>query len=354
MTTLTVPTQPGQDDGLRPMPWRRMGWVTWRQHRPTLTSVPALLGAVAVFLWIAGLKIHHNYAALAACRPFTSSACQALNSSFNSTDWTMGNTIDILLQLAPALIGAFAGAPVLARELETGSFRYAWTQGFGRERQTIAKLALLAVVITATAGAFSLVSTWFFQPFLAQGDMTVLSASAFVTRGIAFAAWTLAAFTIGALAGMFIRRIIPAMAVTLGAYLGLDLLTWLVLRPHYPLALVTSNPGLFDVTSNSGVFNVPSASSSPWMLSTWWTGPGGKPASQSVISQVLALFPHNGAPRVKETLAQAFAQHGITQWWRYIPVSRFWPMQFIEAGWLLALSVLLIAATVWLVRRRAT
>jgi hypothetical protein len=27
--------------------------------------------------------------------------------------------------------------------------------------------------------------------------------------------------------------------------------------------------------------------------------------------------------------------------------------QFIEAGWLLALSVLLIAATVWLVRHRA-
>ena len=56
---------------------------------------------------------------------------------------------------------------------------------------------------------------------------------------------------------------------------------------------------------------------------------------------------------MKETLAQEFAQHGITVWQRHIPVSRFWPMQFVEAGWLLALSVLLIAATVWLVRRRA-
>jgi hypothetical protein len=369
VTTLTVPAKPEHDEHLRPVPWRRMAWVTWRQHRLTLISVPALLGAVAVFLWIAGLKIHHDYAVLAACHPVTSSACQALNSSFNSTDWTMGNTIDILLQLAPALIGAFAAAPVLARELETGTFRYAWTQGFGRERQTIAKLALLAVAIIAAAGAFSLVSTWFFQPFLTQGDMTVLSASAFVTRGIAFAAWTLAAFTIGALAGMLIRRIIPAMAVTLGAYLGLDLLTWLFLRPHYPLALVTSNPGLFNglsasnsnglSASNSNGLSASnsnglSASNSPWMLSTWWTGPGGNQASQSVVNQVLELFPHNGAPRVKETPAQAFAQHGITQWWRYIPVSRFWPMQFIEAGWLLALSVLLIAATVWLVRRRAS
>ena len=44
---------------------------------------------------------------------------------------------------------------------------------------------------------------------------------------------------------------------------------------------------------------------------------------------------------------------GGTQWWRYIPVSRPWPTQFIEAGWLLALSVLLIAATAGLVRHRA-
>jgi hypothetical protein len=347
VTTQTVPAQPEPDEHLRPVPWRRMGWVTWRQHRLTLVSVPALLGAVAVFLWIAGLKIHHDYAALAACHPVTSGACQARASSFNSTDWTMGNTIDILLALAPALIGAFAAAPVLARELETGTFRYAWTQGFGRERQVIAKVTLLAAAITATAGAFSLVSAWFFQPFVAQGDMTALGASAFVTRGIGFAAWTLAAVTIGALAGMLIRRIIPAMAVTLGAYLGLDLLTWLVLRPNYPLALVTSNPSLFSGFSGP-------AADSPWLLSTWWTGPGGKPASQSAVSQVLALFPQNGPPKVRETLAQAFAHRGITEWWRYIPVSRFWPMQFIEAGWLLALSVLLTAATVGLVRRRAS
>jgi len=306
MTVLTIPAQPSQATVLRPVPWRRMAWVTWRQHRPTLISVPALLGAVAVFLLIAGLKIHHDYAVLTACHPASSTACQALNSNFNSTDWTMANTINIFMNLTPALIGAFAGAPVLARELETGTYRYAWTQAFGRERWTIAKLALLAVAVTAAAGAFSQVFTWFFQPFLAQEDMTVFSATVFDTRGIAFAAWTLVAFAIGAFAGMLIRRIVPAMAATLAAYTGLALVTWLFLREHYPLALVTSNPNI-----DSGPFNV----NDPWVLSTWYTGK--------------------------------------TQWTRYIPVSRFWPMQFVEAGWLLALSVLLIAATVWLVRRRA-
>ena len=350
MTVLTMPAPSSQDTALRPVPWRRMAWVTWRQHRPTLISVPAVLGAVAVFLWIAGLKIHHDYAVLTACHPFSSSACQALNSNFNGTDWTMANTIGIFMILTPALIGAFAGAPVLARELETGTYRYAWTQGFGRERWTIAKLALLAVAVTAAAGAFSQVFVWFFQPFLAQEGLTVFSATVFATHGIAFAAWTLVAFAIGALAGMLIRRIVPAMAATLGVYLGLALATWLFLREHYPLALVSSNPNIGGIGPiNNGAFSV----NTPWVLSTWYTGPGGQPASQSTLNQIFALFPNNGAPKVKETLAQEFAQHGITAWFRYIPVSRFWPMQFVEAGWLLALSVLLIAATVWLVRRRA-
>jgi len=47
---------------------------------------------------------------------------------------------------------------------------------------------------------------------------------------------------------------------------------------------------------------------------------------------------------------QDLTRHGYTQWTRYQPGSRFWPFQWIEGGWLLALSVLLIAVTVWLVR----
>ena len=309
MTVLTMPAQPDHATALRPVPWRRMAWVTWRQHRPTLISVPAVLATVAVFLLIAGLKIHHDYAVLTACHPATSSACQNLNSDFNSTDWTMANTILILLNLAPALIGAFAGAPILARELETGTYRYTWTQGFGRERWTIAKLALIAVTVTAAAGAFSQLFAWFFQPFLKQEDMTVLAATVFDTRGVAFAAWTLAAFAIGALLSMLIRRVVPAMATTLGVYAGLAVLTWLFLRRHYLPAAVTSNP---SITQR------PSQPEYPWVLSTWHTGPDGR-----------------------------------TQWWSYLPVSRFWPLQFVEGSWLLALSVILVAATVWLVRRRA-
>jgi hypothetical protein len=54
-----------------------------------------------------------------------------------------------------------------------------------------------------------------------------------------------------------------------------------------------------------------------------------------------------------ESFAQCLAQHGYTQWTSYQPAGRFWTFQWIEGGWLLALSALLIAATIWLVQRRA-
>ena len=57
MTVLTMPAQPGQDHAPRPLPWRRMAWVTWRQHRATLISLPAVLatGQAAV---IAPGRVH--------------------------------------------------------------------------------------------------------------------------------------------------------------------------------------------------------------------------------------------------------------------------------------------------------
>jgi hypothetical protein len=355
MTTLTL-AQPRPQTAPRPVPWQRMVWVTWRQHRPTLITVPAVLGALAIFLWIAGLKIHHDWSALIACHPFESSACQALNSAFGNTDWTMGNTLNIFMNLAPALLGAFAGGPLLARELETGTFRYAWTQGIGRLRWTVAKLVLIGAFVAGAAAAFSALFSWFFQPFLVQQPfLTPLAGSVFGTRPVVFAAWTLLAFVVGACVGMLLRRIVPAILVTLGIYTGLQLLARLVLFKHYPVSLVTSNsviangPNVVNASASASA----STSTLPWTLSTWYTGRGGAPANMTVVNKALALFPQNGPPKTKLSLQQVLAQHGITEWWRYIPVSRFWPMQFIEGGWILVLSILIAAATVWLVRRRA-
>jgi hypothetical protein len=344
MTAPTIPARPGEDARLRPLPLRRMAWATWRQHRAALGAVAAFLGAVAVYLWLTGLQMHHAEATY--CHPASSIAC-----SINFTG-KYGETVilvSIALQAVPALIGAFTGAPVLGRELETGTYRYAWTQGIGRLRWTVGKLVPLAVAVTAAAGAFTVLFSWYNQPFAAAGYAIPFSARVFGLLGVAFAAWTLTAFAIGVLAGMVIRRTVPAIATTLAVYAGLAFTTGLWLREHYITPVVTSNP------------NLPG---SAWVISGWYTK-GGTFAfgdhSNGVVSALTQLCGAVGrrvlhvGGRVLHVLngRQCLAQHGYTQWTSYQPASRFWPFQWIEGGWLLALSMLLIAVTIWLVRRRA-
>jgi hypothetical protein len=339
MTALTMPARPKHDAGLRPVPWRRMAWVTWRQHRAALGGVAAFLGAFTVYLWLTGLQMHHAEAAY--CHPAGSLGC-AIN--FTGRYGETAILVSIALQAVPALIGAFIGAPVLARELETGTFRFAWTQGIGRLRWTVGKLVPLAVAVTAVAGAFTVLFAWYNQPWAAAGYVIPFTARVFDLLGVAFAAWTLAAFAIGALAGMLIRRAVPAIAATLAVYAGLAFATGLWLRQHYTTPLVTHGT------------NLPG---SAWIINHWYTK-GGRLVSQSAISQELRGYHHASRTEVGPNTFQTvldpvryLTQHGYTNWTSYQPASRFWPFQWIEGGWLLALSVLLMAATIWLVRRRA-
>jgi hypothetical protein len=333
-----------------------MAWVTWRQHRFALAGVAVLLGGLALWLWLAGLQLHHAYAAALACRPATSIPCTDLVTSFNGMDKVLW--FGYPLQAVPALIGAFAGAPVLARELETGTFRYAWTQGFGRWRWALAKLVPLAVLLAAATGAFSVLVSWYYQPYFATGNQALflseaspLSGGLFDLRGVALAGWTLAAFAIGVLAGMLVRRVVPAMVATLAVYAGLALTAALFLRQRYLMPVVARN--------------LVSPPASGYLVGQWWTkggrfafagvpDAGGMPPMnylQQVCPRIAAAA--GGYKPSPPGILRCFTEHGYALLTSYQPAGRFWPFQWIEGGWLLALSALLVAATIWLVRRRA-
>jgi hypothetical protein len=238
MTVFAAPTSrldldAGPEPG--PTPWSGMLWVTWRQHRGLLISVSVAFCAAVAGLLATGLRIHHDYALLTACRPAASPACQGLSDFFNSTDWHQGEFAHIAVQAAPVLIAMFAGPPVVARELETRTYRYAWTQGIGRVRWTAAKLALLGGPLTIIAFAISQLLTWFFAPFMTTRQLTDLTPTVFDTTGLSYAAWTLVAFCLGAFLGALLRRTLAGMAATLGVYVGLAAATWFYLRDHYPV-----------------------------------------------------------------------------------------------------------------------
>jgi hypothetical protein len=325
MTTLSTPAPSRRDTGIRPVPWRRLAWVSWRQYRVSAAGTAAFLSALALYLLIMGLKIRGAYDAAAACSPAAGGPhCQDAFYLFDTRYATTAEISAFVLNAVPVLAGVFAGAPILARELEAGTFRFAWTQGAGRSRWTFARLALPAVTVTAAAALFSQVFGWFYYPIFATRD-SMFAPAYFQLTGIAFAAWTLAAFAVGALAGVLIRRVVPAMAAAMAAWTGLLLATLLYLRRHYETALIARNSGM----GAPGI--------GPWVISQWWTAPNGKAVTGA--NQIIALInnPH----------------HGYTEWTVYQPAVRYWHFQFVEGGWLVALSLLLIAATIWVVRRRA-
>jgi hypothetical protein len=48
---------------LRPVPWRHMLWVTWRQHRGLLISVGVVSVVMTAAMLVLGVRIHQDYAA---------------------------------------------------------------------------------------------------------------------------------------------------------------------------------------------------------------------------------------------------------------------------------------------------
>ena len=193
--------------------------------------------------------------------------------------------------------------------------------------------------------------SWYYQPYLATSnpnlvfyDISPLSGGLFDLRGVAFAGWTLAAFAIGCLAGTLIRRVVPSIVATLVAYAALAVATGSFLRQRYMTPLVTRHLQLLEGPKIHPF-------GTDWIISQTYSR-AGHPVGQSAISQVLRAAPEGGGEKGFDPTEYLIA-HGYTIWTHYQPASRFWPFQWIEGGWLLALSVLLLTLTVMLVRRRA-
>jgi hypothetical protein len=308
------------------------------------------------------------HAALGTCA--ASSGCTGATNTFIARYQQMGQWLSAIVLVVPGLIGVFWGAPLVARELEAGTFRLAWTQSISRARWTLCKLGLLGLSGMAVAGLCSLLVTWWSSPLdLAVG---VGPFAHFDVRGFVAVGYAAFAFALGVAAGALIRHTVAAMGVTLVVFAGVRVAFTEWVRPHLMAPLVQRVP--FTITTPNRIpigGHLPHGS---WIVSESLVNRAG----QSVGGGPVGLFVHGisagpagvsiggvgTCPNLRPTSAQlghpgtegglvarCVNQLHLTNVVTYQPANRYWPFQTYETLIFLAAALAVGAFTVWWVRR---
>jgi hypothetical protein len=347
----------------------------WLQSRTQLLLGVALLAALAVAAAITGIQLSHLYASLVAhCR----TGCELATNDFLSHDRFMDRALDLVALVTPPLLGIFWGAPLVARELESGSYRLAWTQSVTRSRWLISKLALGGLATAVVTGLLSLTVTWWYR---APDKVSTTPYAVFDRRDVAPIGYALFAFAAGALLGAVIRRVLPAMAATLGAYVGARVATAVWVRPHLlpPLHKTVSLLGAGPTSSvhlgvgsrNGGALTLFADGAGPhnsWTLSSHLlTSSGATPSSAQISAFLHQYCPGMGLPPVATQPGQGVARvvgpdagraclQQVARTFHlaisYQPASRYWTFQWLETGLFAALALSAFAGCYWWVTRR--
>jgi hypothetical protein len=344
-----------------------MIWLSWRQFRAQAIVAGCVLAGLAIVLLATGFSLDHLYndSGLPHCP--NPRACA--HSLFVFSNELRGSIYEgvfyfgvVLIYLAPALIGAFWGAPLVAREAETGTLRLAWSQSVSRSRWLLIKVAMLGLAAMAATGLISLMLYLWSQPAYEASkyasvhgpgglSLSRLSPLLFGTNGIAPMGYAAFAFAVGLAAGVLIKRTLPAMAVTL-AVLALVLVAWpALIRSHlippvrHTEALRAPNIAGLGITGSQKTTVFVSADK-----------PGAWVISDQAVTSAGQQFA--GKPP-KACLSQSFngctdailALH-LRQAISYEPASRYWLLQGAETGAYLLLSLALAGSSARWIRRR--
>jgi ABC-type transport system involved in multi-copper enzyme maturation permease subunit len=321
-----------------------MTWLAWRQFRLPVLSVFAALAAVGVVLLITGPDLVGE-------------------TNFSDQEFPYSAGL-LLLYALPAVIGVFWGVPLVTRELETGTHNLVWNQTVTRKRWLATKVGMGALAAMVAAGLLSLAVSWWASPIdaMAASDdgqfESRMSPVVFAARGIVPIGYAAFAFVLGIAVGILLRRTVAAMAVTLVVFAAVQVAVPLVVRPY----ILPPTEETVTITEESirgmqaqevGGRLVSEAitvahPAGSWVLTDETIGPDGNAVFPlpSAVSDCFGPAPTPGVGpgqdivETRTCLAQ-LDDLGYHQQLTYQPASRFWPLQWVELGFFLALSALL-------------
>ncbi len=316
---------------------------TWLQFRIQAFVAFGVLAVVAVVLAVTGPHLAHLYdTTIANCS--AREDCTAATNTFVAKDRLLQDLGNLLIVL-PALTGIFWGAPLVARELETRTEYLVWTQGITRRRWMVVKLALIGLASVAASGLLSLMLTWWSRPF-DRINMTQFT-SVFDQRDVVPIGYAAFAFALGVVAGIVIRRTLPAMAATLVIFAAVRIAFTQLVRPHLiaPLRVMSRlhvSSGMTFNSTNNGPLTLVGAKPGAWVYSASVVDTAGHPVYSNFLDHG-ACLQSRGAPACIGQLRELLV---------YQPASRYWTFQWYEMAIFLGLGLVLGCLCVWWVHRR--
>jgi hypothetical protein len=345
----------------------RFAWTRFRAQALAGAGVLAVVGAA---LLVTGIQLNHDYyAAVAVCRQ-QGNCAHMFTYTFPSQGYlNASNSLAAAGLAVPGLIGMFWGAPLVAREFETGTFRLAWTQGVTRTRWLAAKLAIAGTAAVAAGELFTLMVSWWHSPIhKANPAYTEFTSGSFHT-GVAPVGYAAFAFALGVTAGLLIRHTLPAMAVTLAVYAAVIIAFPGWVRPHLiPPVQATSTLSLAQIANLPavGAFGghldlVPGSPAAPpgaWVISSsQLTTPDGRAPASEPAGPCADPAAQPGTGPTPPSPAAASACNGyiaslhLRQTVTYQPASRYWAFQWAETAIYLTLALALAGFGFWWINR---
>ncbi len=341
----------------------------WLQSRTQTVVASVGLLVVAAVALLTGPDIVHLYnTVIAPCAASNDCSGTTIN-LFAHHQRDLRIWLGVLVLAIPGVIGVFWGAPLVAREYESGTHRLAWTQSITRTRWLSTKIAVVALISMVVVGLLSFVVTWWAIPF---DRVTGTAFEKFDQRDIVPVAYAAFAVTLGVTVGLFIRRTLPAMATTFFVFIAVRVAFAKLVRPNLmaPKTLTAAlDPDAtgFGRTGSGPAVLEPSPHGIPnaWIQSVSIVdkdghGLTGEFLAKACPQMAVEAKPLTGGDRAPVPLGAKDALHdcvtsvGATfhQVVKYQPANRYWTFQLYEFGIYLSAAVVLAGICLWSIRRR--
>jgi hypothetical protein len=198
--------------------------MAFRLHRFEILGFGLLIGLLSVAAVVVAANLDATgYGANCNVNgaPGNAPACAAMGRAYYDIQSSQVPPVQSILMILPFLLGALVGAPLVARELERGTTRLAWSLAPSRFRWFGVRV-VPAVVIVFGLSFLAGAALDRLMAATEPGTDLANSFAGYGSRGVVLAARATFVFAVGVAVGTVMGRMLPALIVTaVVAYVGL-------------------------------------------------------------------------------------------------------------------------------------